>query len=177
MHMILYYGQEMGMWLEELKVTQSNKQGQPLPVQLWSAIWDSRFVSSSYVHFEEHFFKILCIFFNHPCDHSLIDELKIFLRPKYFNGSTIVGHNWGNWYCYVNDTMIRVYGFENTPFLLSKIVSDRIAYLEIVRQLHYFSVMNLSSIEKQSFMPSTLCFGDFTILSKEGYDMILNKLS
>lgn len=36
--------------------------------------------------------------------------------------------------------------------------------------------MNLSSFGKQDFMPSTLCFGDFTVLAKEGYDLILDKL-
>lgn len=54
---------------------------------------------------------------------------------------------------------------------------NKIAYLEIVRQLDYSNVMNLSAYEKQSFMPSTLCFGDFTVVSKEGYDLILDKLS
>lgn len=73
--------------------------------------------------------------------------------------------------------MIMVYGFESTPFLTPKIVPNRIAYLEIVRKLDYSSVMNWSSFEKQSFMSSTPCFGDFTVLSKEGYDLILNKLS
>lgn len=35
--------------------------------------------------------------------------------------------------------------------------------------------MNLGAFGKQTFMPSTLCFGDFTVLSKEGYDLILDK--
>lgn len=42
--------------------------------------------------------------------------------------------------------------------------------------MDYSSVMNLSAFGKKAFMPSTLCFKDFTILSKEGYDLILNKL-
>lgn len=36
--------------------------------------------------------------------------------------------------------------------------------------------MNLSSFRKKEFMPSTLCFGDFTVLGRDGYDMVLNKL-
>lgn len=44
--------------------------------------------------------------------------------------------------------MIRVYGFEDTPFIFPKIVPDRITYVEIVRQMDYSSVMNLGSFGK-----------------------------
>lgn len=59
-----------------------------------------------------------------------------------------VNHNWGDWYTYDDCTMIRVYGFEATPFLLPKIVPDKIAYLEIVRQLVYSDYMHLKSYNK-----------------------------
>lgn len=55
-------------------------------------------------------------------------------------------------------------------------MADRLAYLEIVRQLDYFDVINLRSYEKNSFIPATLCFSDFIVLAKEGYDQILGKL-
>lgn len=54
---------------------------------------------------------------------------------------------------------------------------NRIAYLVIIRQIDYSSFMNLGAYEKQPFIPSTLYLGDFTVLSKEEYDLILNKLS
>lgn len=85
-------------------------------------------------------------------------------------------HNWGDWYCYSNATIIKVYGFEDTPLILPKTVPNKIAYLEIVRQLDFSNVMHLRSYEKKSFMLATLCFGDFTVLAKEGYDQILGKL-
>lgn len=72
-------------------------------------------------------------FFNYPCDHSLSYEIKRFLRPKDSNGPISVGHNWGDWYYFVDDTMIKVYGFEDTTFILPKTIPDRISYLEIVR--------------------------------------------
>lgn len=48
-----------------------------------------------------------------------------------FNGP--FNHNWGDWYCLEDVTMIRVYGFEDAPFILPNMVPNRIAYLEIFR--------------------------------------------
>lgn len=148
MHMIFYYIKELGMWPEELRITKLDKFDQPLPVQLWTSIWVSRFINSNYVYFEEYFVKTLYRFYDYPCDYSLSNEIKRFLRPKDFNGPPTVGHHWGDWYCYIYSTMIRVYGFEDIPFLLPKIVPNRIAYLEIVRKMDYSNVMNLSAYEK-----------------------------
>lgn len=39
------------------------------------------------------------------------------------------------------ETIIRVYGFEDTPFVFPKIVPDRFAYFEIVRELYFSNVM------------------------------------
>lgn len=75
--------------------------------------------------------KPLHKFYNHSCAYSLFDEIKRFLRPKDFNGP--INHNWGDWYCLEDATMIIVYGFEDTPFILPKIVHERITYLDIVR--------------------------------------------
>jgi len=148
MNMILYYGQEIVMWPEELGIKQLDKKGQPLPVQLWTSVWDNRFAHSNYVYFEKYFVKILYRFFNHRCDYSLSNEIKRFLRPKDFNGPPTMTHNWGDWYCLLDSTMIKVYGFEGTPFLLPKTVPDRIAYLEIARQMDYSNVMNLNAYDK-----------------------------
>lgn len=86
--------------------------------------------------------------FNHPCNYSLSEETKKFLRPKDYDGPKTVEHNWVDWYCYSNATIIRIYGFEDTPFIPPKIVPDRIACLEIVRQLDFSNVMHLRSFEK-----------------------------
>lgn len=174
MHLVLYFGQELGVGPLEMRISQFNKDGETLPVQLWTAIWDSRFSNASFIHFEEYFVKTLYKLYHYPCNYSLSDEIKRFLRPKDFNGK--IDHNWGDLYCLEGATMIKVYGFEDAPFILPKMIPNKTAYLEIVRQMDYCSVMNFSSFGKQEFMPSTLCFGDFTILAKEGYTMILDKL-
>lgn len=66
-----------------------------------------------------------------------------------------------------DDTIVRVFGFEDSPFIFPKTVLDRIAYLEIVRQMDFSSFMNFGSLRKHTFMPSTLWFGDFIVLAKE----------
>ena len=114
-----------------MRISQIGKEGEALPVQLWTAIWDNRFASSSFIHFEEYFVKTLYKLYKYPCNYSLTDEIKRFLRPKDFNGP--IDHNWGDWYCLEGATMIRVYGFEDAPFILPKTVPNRVAYLEIVR--------------------------------------------
>lgn len=133
MHMVLYFGCERGMWSEELKIQQFDHEGQPLPIQLWMSIWDSRFARAKYAYFQEYFVKVIFRMFNHSCGHSLSIKIKIFLRPKNNGGPNTVKHNWGDWYCYSNATIIRVYGFEDTPFTLPRTMSGRLAYLEIVR--------------------------------------------
>lgn len=73
--------------------------------------------------------------------------------------------------------MIRVYGFEGTPHLLPQVVPGRISYLEIVRQLEKYDAKNLKGHNKQSIIPNTLCFGDFTVVANEGYEKIDAKLA
>lgn len=51
-HMVLFYGQELGLWPEEMKIRQCDNDEKPHPVQLWTSIWDCKFVRSSYIHFE-----------------------------------------------------------------------------------------------------------------------------
>lgn len=61
MHMILFYGQELGIWPEEMRIKHFDDDNQPLLVQLWTSIWDCRFVRSSYIYFEEYFVKSIQI--------------------------------------------------------------------------------------------------------------------
>lgn len=55
--------------------------------------------------------------------------------------------------------------------MLPKLVPDRIAYLEIVSNSKHFAAMR-----KQAFLPGTLSFGDFTIVSTKAYEIIDKKL-
>lgn len=103
-----------------MRISQVDKEGATLPVQLWTAIWDSRFSNSSFIHFEEYFVKTLYKLYNHPYNYSLSEEIKRFLRPKDFNGP--IDHNWGDWYCLEGATMIRVHGFEDAPFIFPKTI-------------------------------------------------------
>lgn len=97
------------------------------------------------------------------------------MRPHAF-GDTRVNHNWGDWFVCQNFTFFRVYGFEGVPFMLPTLVSDRITYLEIVRQLSMSNAKHLGGAHKQTFMSDTLYFRDFTIVSTKAYEMIEKKL-
>lgn len=69
-----------------------------------------------------------------------------------------------------------MYGFEEAPYLLPKTMQDRVAYLEIVRKLASSSFMHLKSYGRQTFMTSTLCFGDTTNIVDIGYESFGNKI-
>lgn len=73
--------------------------------------------------------------------------------------------------------MIRLHGFEVAPFLLPKTIPDRVAYLEIVRQLAFSDFMHLKSYGRKYLVPSTLCFSDFTTISYTGYESIGSKIN
>lgn len=83
-HKILFCGQETGMWFEDLRIRQRDKEGTNLSIQLWTSIWDSRYNESHYVFFEDFFVKTLYRMFEHPCDYSISYEINKFLRPKEF---------------------------------------------------------------------------------------------
>lgn len=101
-------------------------------------------------------------------DYNLSLEIQRFLREKEKDPRKKVNHNRGEWYTFSNCTMIRIYGFEGTPHLLPRIVLDRLVYLENVRQLAKSDAIHIKGYSKQSIIPSTLCFGDFTIVASEG---------
>lgn len=73
-------------------------------------------------------------------------------------------------------TCFRVYGFEGSPYMLLKLVPDKIAYLEIVRQLSVSNAKHFADMRKQAFLPRTLSCGDFTIVSTKSYEIIDKKL-
>lgn len=177
MHMILFYGQDLGICPKEMTIRQLDNDNQPLPVQLWTSIWDCRFVRSNYIHFEEYFVKSLYKSYDQPCGSTLTHEVKRFLRLADIGRPKIIKHNWGDWYCFSNVTMIRVYGFEDSAFLLPKIVPNRIAYLEIIRQMGISNHIILNKHDKQPFMPGTICIDESTITRKEGHELTLNKLA
>lgn len=70
-----------------------------------------------------------------------------------------------------------MFGFEGAPLLLPKMVPNRIAYLEIIRQLAEASSTHLGAHGKQSLMPGYLCFEEFAVSSTKGYDLIKDKLA
>jgi len=78
---------------------------------MWTRIWDNRFAHSSYIHFEEYCVKVLYRYSIHPCEYSLSNKIKRFLKPKDFGGPPTVTHNWGDWYYFEDSTMVRIYGF------------------------------------------------------------------
>lgn len=176
MHMLLYVGQDEGLWPEELCVkTYDNAEMRKL-VQLWFSSWDQRYVNNQYWYFEEFFVKPLYRLLGCPCDHALAPEVQRFLRPKDFTEDPSIEHNWGDWYCFSDYTQVKVYEFEGRPYLLPLTVPNRVACLEIVRQLSIVSTKHLISHEKQSIVPGLLVFSDFIVKSSKSYGLMQTKL-
>lgn len=166
----------MGIWGEELRIKYLDNDGNSRPIKMWTSVWDNRCGWSHYLYFEEYFVKPLYNMLGHKCDYNLSPKILRFLRPKDMGHEVGIIHNWGDWYMFGDCIVIRVYGFEVAPYFLFKIVPDRVAYLEIIRQLSFSDFMHLKSYGRQTFMSSTLCFGDFTIISYSGYDLVSGKL-
>lgn len=112
----------------------------------------------------------------YPCDHSISLEIQRFLRPKELCEDTPITHNWGDWYCFLDYTQIRVYGFEGKPYLLPIIVPNRVARLELIKQLSIASAKHLTDHGKQSIVPGLLVFLDFIVKISKSYGLLQNKL-
>lgn len=175
MHIIMFYGRHGGLWPEDLKLNIHGKDGQEKPVQLWVSLWDSWFMRSHYVKFEDFFVQPLYRVFGVSFDGSFSKEIKRFLRP-HEHGDTKVNHNWGDWYIYRDFTYVRVFGFKGAPYVLPKPAPNRIAYLEIVRQMNVSNAQHFGGTHKQVFLLETLHFGDFTIVSTKAYEIIDRRL-
>lgn len=65
-----------------------------------------------------------------------------------------------------------MFGFEGSPYVLPKPAPDRIAFLEIVRQLSVSNAHHFGDAHKETFLPGTLEFGDFRIVSTRAYEAI-----
>lgn len=96
MHMLLYVGQGMNLWVDNLRVMEYDKKGLRKPVQIWTTIWDQRCPWSQYLCFEEYFVKTLCQLLGRSCDYTLTPKIQRFLRPKEYDKRQIVNHNWGD---------------------------------------------------------------------------------
>lgn len=130
---------------------------------------------SHYVKFEEFFMQPLYKVFGVTFDGSFSAEIKIFLRP-HEHGDTRVNHNWGDWYVCQDFIYVGVFGFEGAPYVLPKLVPNKITYLKIVRQMSVSNSQYFGGTHKQVFLPSTLHFGDFTIVSTKVYEVIDRRL-
>lgn len=177
MHMLLYVGQEKGLWPDELCIRAYDKARMKKLVQLWISSLDQRYSNNQYWHFEEFFVKTLYRLLGYPCDHALSPKIQIFLRPKEYGEDTSIEHNWGDWYCFLDYTQIRVYGFEGKPYLLPFMVPNRVVCLEIVRQLSTVSAQHLTDHRKKSIVLGLLVFSDFIVKSSKSYGLLHNKLN
>jgi hypothetical protein len=101
-----------------------DEQGECNPVQIWTSIWDNRDEKSHYLFFREYFVKPLIRMLGHPCEYNLSPQVQKKLRPKEKDPKGKVNHNRGVWHAFIDFTMIRVYGFQEAPFLLPKIVPN-----------------------------------------------------
>lgn len=115
--------------------------------------------------FEDYFVQPLYTLFRHQYFPSTSPDIKSFLRPKDNGLGEKIKHNWEDWYAYDYFACFTIFGFEGKPYRLPASVLDKIAYLEIVRQMSESSKQDFGGKQrKQTFLPATLSFGDFTIL-------------
>ena len=124
-----------GFWGEGLKLNLGESNGEMKPVQMWTPVWDYRFSASCYLTFEDYFVQPLYTLFGHHSFPSISPNIKRFLRPRDNGFREKIKNNWGDRYAYDYFTCIRVFGFEGRPYRLLTSMPNRIAYLEIIRQM------------------------------------------
>ena len=71
----------------------------------------------------------------------------------------------GDWFCFENYTVIRVYGYEGEPFRLPKFTSRRLFSLEILRKKLFSKNDNFIKHKKASSMKFVLTLEPFVVKS------------
>lgn len=131
MHMFLFKGVEF--FPNEMDLLKE-KDGEEMPIQLWSIIlsWDRE--DTSYLKLDRFFTSRLRILMC-PQNPRIPKALLEFLRPKEFAEDIKIVHNWGDIYLYPVSTMFKVFGFRGTPYLLLYQVPLKIGIAEVLRQI------------------------------------------
>lgn len=129
MHLFLFKGGDyFASGLDLVK----EKEGEKMPVQLWSNVlsWDRE--DASFLKFDKYFASkirtLLCS--NNPRVPKVLLE---FIRPKEFAENIKIVHNWGDMYLYLVSMVFRVFGFRGTPFLLPYQAPLKVGIVEILR--------------------------------------------
>lgn len=149
------------------------KDGEDMPVQLWSLTmtWDKK--DHSFPNFHKRFAARLRMLFvlDNPRVPSVLAEL---IRPNQFAKNLSIVHNWGDVIFYNVSTVIRLYGFRGIPFILPYQVPLRIGIAEFFRQLGDIEECALTGKSKGTFFPNVTIAHQF-IIAKGGW-VHMNKI-
>lgn len=129
MHIFLFKGGDyFSSGLDLIK----EKEGEKMPVRLWSTVlsWDRE--DASFLKFDKYFASkirtLLC------SENTRIPKVLLeFVRPKEFVERIKIVHNWGDIYLYLVSTVFKVFGFKGTPFLLPYQVPLKVGITEVLR--------------------------------------------
>lgn len=143
------------------------KDGEKMPVQLWSIVlsWDRE--DASYLKFDKCFssmIRILLCSENPRVPKALLE----FLRPKEFVEEIKIVHNWGDMYMYPVSNVVRVYHFRGTPFLLPYQVPLKLGIVEVLRQIGSVQEVELSNRGKGTIFPTVTVAHQF-VITKGGW--------
>jgi hypothetical protein len=85
----------------------------------------------------------------------------MFLWPKDLLLEEIIKNNWSYWFFYLDETVIRVYGFPIAPHVLPRTIPNIIFFLEIIWKLNEFDKTHFRNYKKYAILPSTIILLDF----------------
>lgn len=160
MHMFLfkgveYFGKDMDLPRE--------RDGEDMPVQLWSAdmSWDRE--DASYLKFDRCFASKLRILL---CQENprIPKVLLEFIRLKEFAKSIKIVHNWGDIILYPISTIFRVYGFSGTQYFLPYQVPLKIGIAEIMRQIGGLQEVELTNKGRGTIFPTITMTHQFVVI-------------
>lgn len=138
------------------------KDGEKMPVQLWSTMLSCDREDASYMKFDKCFaskIKILLCSENPRVPITLLE----FLGPKEFAKEIKSIHNCGDIYLQPVSIVFIVYGFRGTPFLLPYQVPLKVGIVEVLRQIGSVQEVELSNRGKGTIFPTVTIAHKFVI--------------
>lgn len=164
MHMFLFKGVEY--FANDMDLLRE-KDGEDMPVQLWSTklSWDRE--DASYLNFDRCFASRLKILL---CQENprFLKALLEFIRPKDFVENIKIVHNWGDIILYPISTIFRVYCFRGTPYLLPYQVPLKIGIAKILKQIGGLQEAELTNKGRETIFPTIAVAHQF-VVTKGGW--------
>jgi hypothetical protein len=162
MYICLYKG--VTFFSKEMKL-ELERDGERLPVQLWSAYMTWEVTNGSFVRFDRYFSSRLRLLLRGDSPRIPQPFLEL-IRPKDHAKGLLVNHNWGDIIPYVVSNIFRIYGFLGQPHVLPYQVTLKVGIAELLWRIGTIDERDLLGKSKATFFPMVTIVHDFVFVKK-----------